>query len=72
MSVPYLGTAVAVVTVGFAIRRKGVLGGSLDTALNAIPYVGALKNAVELVRGDLFPDLAPRPDESTPDEQGTS
>ncbi len=63
VSVPYVGALVAVATVGFAVQRKGVLGGSLDTGLNAIPYLGLLKNALELVVGDFIPDrpLAPPP-----------
>ena len=60
-SIPVVGTAIAVATVVSTIRRKGVISGTIDTGLNAIPFVGAFKNAVELVRGrDLFPDLPPR------------
>ena len=53
-SIPYLGAALAVLTVGSAIRRKGVVGGTLHTALDAIPFVGGLKNAAETVRGRDF------------------
>jgi hypothetical protein len=53
-SIPWVGAAVALLTVGVAIRRKGVVGGTVDTALNAIPFVGALKNAAEVVRGRDF------------------
>ncbi len=56
-SMPWIGMAIAVVTVGSTIRRKGVIGGTLDTGLNAIPIVGAAKTIVEVVRGrDFFPD----------------
>jgi hypothetical protein len=56
-SIPVLGTAIAVATIVSTVRRKGVVGGSLDTGLNATPFVGALKNAVEIFRGrDFFPD----------------
>jgi hypothetical protein len=56
-SVPILGTLVAIATVGATIRRKGVVSGTLDTGLNAVPLVGALKNALEMLRGkDFFPD----------------
>lgn len=56
-SIPIIGTAIAVATVVSTIRRKGVVSGSLDTGLNAIPFVGALKNVAEMVRGrDFFPD----------------
>jgi hypothetical protein len=54
--VPYFGAIVASVTVAEAIRRKGMTGGLMETALNATPFVGAAKNLVELFRGDLIPD----------------
>jgi hypothetical protein len=60
-SIPFLGTVVALVTVGAAIRRKGWLRGVADTALTAVPFVGTAKTAVEVVRGrDMFPDRAIR------------
>jgi hypothetical protein len=56
-SLPVIGAAIAVVTVASAMRRKGVISGALDSMLNAVPLVGAAKNAVEVVRGrDFFPD----------------
>jgi hypothetical protein len=45
---------VAIAAVGTAIRRKGVFGGALDTALDATPWVGAVKNAAEAMRGRDF------------------
>ena len=60
-SVPFFGAIVALGALGFAIRRKGMARGTLDTALNATPFVGAAKTVVELVRGrDIIPDRAPR------------
>jgi hypothetical protein len=54
---PIIGTAIAVATVVATVRRKGLVSGSLDTGLNAMPFVGAIKNAIEVVRGrDFFPD----------------
>jgi hypothetical protein len=59
-SIPILGTAIAAATVLSTVRRKGVVSGTLDTGLNAMPFVGALKNAVEIVRArDVFPDRYP-------------
>ena len=59
-SIPILGTVIAAATVFATIRRKGVVSGTLDTGLNAVPFVGALKNAAEIVRGrDFFPDRYP-------------
>jgi hypothetical protein len=60
-SLPILGAAIAAVAVIGTIRRKGVIGGAFDTALNAMPGIGAAKNAIEFARGkDFFPDR-PRP-----------
>ena len=53
-SIPFIGTAVALLTVGSAMRRKGFFGGAVDTALNAVPFVGAFKNTAEVVRGRDF------------------
>jgi hypothetical protein len=64
-SVPLVGAAVAFATVGMAVRRKGLIGGAVDTGLNAIPLVGALKAGVEWIRGrDLIAD---RPESRSPD-----
>ena len=53
-SLPWVGAAIALVTLGGAIKRKGWFGGSLDTALNAIPFVGGMKNVAEVYRGRDF------------------
>jgi hypothetical protein len=53
-SLPWVGAAIAVFTLAAAIRQKGILGGSVDTALNAIPLVGGVKNAAEMIRGRDF------------------
>ena len=59
-SLPWVGAAVALYTLGSAIRRKGFFGGALDTGLNAVPVVGAVKNAAEIFRGrDFIRDRAP-------------
>lgn len=59
-SIPVLGAAIAAATVFATVRRKGMMGGALDTGLNAVPFVGALKNTIEVMRGrDFFPDRAP-------------
>ena len=56
-SLPIVGGAIAVATVFATMRRKGFFGGVFDTGLNAIPGVGAAKNALEIARGrDFFPD----------------
>ena len=56
-SMPIIGAVIAVATVIATMRRKGVIGGAFDTGLNAMPGIGAAKNALELARGrDFFPD----------------
>jgi len=59
-AVPWIGAAIALVTLGSAIRRKGFVGGTVHTALDAVPFVGGAKNLVEAVRGrDFIPDRVP-------------
>jgi hypothetical protein len=54
---PWVGGLFALATLGSAMRRKGMLRGTLDTALDFIPFVGGVKNAAEAVRGrDLIRD----------------
>jgi hypothetical protein len=65
-SMPWIGGALALATLGTAIRRKGFFGGSVDTALDFIPFVGGAKNLAEAARGRDFirdrrgPDAEPR------------
>ena len=54
--VPFGGTVVAVVLVGSDIKNKGVGKGILNSGIDAIPFVGLAKNAVELFKGDYIPD----------------
>ena len=53
-SLPWIGAAIAILSLGSAIRRKGFLGGTFDTALNAVPYLGGVKNMAEVYRGRDF------------------
>jgi hypothetical protein len=63
-SMPWIGAAIALATVAGTMKRKGVLRGGVDTALNAMPFLGAMKNVAEVVRGrDFIPD---RPVSSLP------
>lgn len=59
-TVPFGGTAVAIVLVGSDIKNKGLVRGIVNSGIDAIPFVGLAKNAVELVRGDFIPDKADR------------
>ena len=53
-SVPFLGGIVAIATIGRAVRRKGLFGGTLDIALDVIPFVSGAKNVMEIARGRDF------------------
>src|SRR5688572_24881483 len=56
-SMPIVGAVIAAATVVATMRRKGFFGGAFDTGLNAMPGIGAAKNAIEVARGrDFFPD----------------
>jgi hypothetical protein len=59
-SIPGVGTVLAIGLVGFDIKRKGVVKGVLNSGLDAIPFVGLTKNAVELFTGDFLPDKKPK------------
>lgn len=60
-SIPYIGTAMAIGMVGYDIKKKGTMNGLLNSGLDAIPFVGLAKNAVEFFAGDIFPDKQPGP-----------
>jgi len=53
-SAPWVGAVVALATLGASMRRKGAVGGVVDTALDFVPFVGGLKNAAEAMRGRDF------------------
>ena len=55
-SIPYVGTAFAIGLVGYDIKKKGVVKGVLNSGIDAIPFVGFGKNAIEFFTGDFFPD----------------
>lgn len=50
-SIPFFGALLAAGLLGSSIRRKGWLRGTADTALDATPFVGALKLGIETLRG---------------------
>ena len=59
-AIPWVGTVIALMTLGSAIRRKGLFGGALDTALDFTPVVGTMKNVAEVGRGRDFIRDRPR------------
>ena len=59
-TIPFGGTAVAVVLVGSDIRNKGLVRGLINSGIDAIPFIGLAKNGIELFRGDFIPDKIER------------
>lgn len=59
-TVPFGGTAVAVLLVGSDIRNKGLVRGIVNSSFDAIPFVGLAKNAIEIFTGDMIADKANR------------
>lgn len=55
-TLPFGGTVIVIALVGNDIKKKGVVKGLLNSGIDAIPFVGLAKNAIELVRGDFIPD----------------
>lgn len=55
-SIPFGGTAIAILLVGSDIRAKGVVNGLINSGIDAIPFVGLAKNGIEIMRGDFIPD----------------
>lgn len=55
-STPVVGTALTVGLAGYDIKRKGLVKGAINVALNATPVVGTVKNVVEIFTGDILPD----------------
>ena len=53
-ALPWIGAAIAVLTVVESMKRKGVVRGGVHSALNALPVVGPMKNMAETVRGRDF------------------
>jgi len=53
-ALPWVGAAIAVLTVAETMKRKGVLRGGVDTALDALPFLGTMKYVAETVRGRDF------------------
>ena len=53
-ALPWVGGLFALATLGSAVRRKGVFGGTADVALDFIPLVGGAKNLAEAMRGRDF------------------
>ena len=58
--VPWVGAAFALAVLASTMRRKGVLRGALDAALDVTPVLGGVKMIAEKIRGrDFIPDRPP-------------
>ena len=55
-SVPVVGAAVAIGLIGYEVKKKGLIKGLVNTALDATPFLGATKNAIEMITGDWLSD----------------
>lgn len=58
--VPFGGAVVVIGLLGHDIKKKGVVRGTINSGLDAIPVLGFAKNAVELFTGDFISDKADR------------
>ena len=57
---PWVGAAFALAVLASTMRRKGVLRGALDAALDVTPVLGGVKMIAEKIRGrDFIPDRPP-------------
>jgi hypothetical protein len=65
---PVVGTAAVIGLAGYEIKRKGVLKGLLNVALDATPVLGVVKNSVEMVTGDWLPDKEDKKEHETPEK----
>jgi hypothetical protein len=55
-TIPVVGAAVAIGLIGYVIKKKGLIKGVANTALDAAPVLGAAKNVIEIFTGDWFSD----------------
>lgn len=55
-TMPVVGAAVAIGLMGYEIKKKGLIKGVVNTALDTTPVLGATKNAIEIFTGDWFSD----------------
>lgn len=58
-SMPLVGTAVVIGLMGYEIKKKGLMKGVVNTALDATPVLGTAKNVIELFTGDWLADKEP-------------
>ncbi len=57
--IPVVGSVLTIGLVGLDIRKKGLIKGSINSGLDAVPFVGTVKGVVEIFTGDLISDKKP-------------
>jgi hypothetical protein len=55
-AMPVVGTAVVIGMTAYEVKKKGLLRGVVNTALDATPLLGSAKNIIEVFTGDWLPD----------------
>ena len=55
-TIPVVGATVGIGLVGYEVKKKGLIKGVVNTALDATPVLGVTKNAIEIFTGDWFSD----------------
>jgi hypothetical protein len=55
-AMPVVGTAVVIGMTAYEVKKKGLLRGVVNTALDAMPLLGTAKNVIEVFTGDWLPD----------------
>jgi hypothetical protein len=59
-AMPVVGTVVAVGLVGYEVKKKGLVKGIANVALDATPVLGVTKNVIEAFTGDWISDKSER------------
>ncbi|MBK9314903.1 MAG: hypothetical protein IPM55_11760 [Acidobacteria bacterium] len=55
-AMPIIGAVAVVGLVGYEIKKKGIVKGLVNSALDATPVVGVAKNTIEMFTGDWLKD----------------
>lgn len=67
-AMPVVGTAVVIGMTAYEIKKKGLVRGIVNTALDATPVLGTAKNVIEVFTGDWLSDKKTSAPETTPEK----
>jgi hypothetical protein len=56
-ALPGIGIGVVILTWGSDVQAKGVIGGTINSGLDAVPLFGIAKFGIEVFTGDWIPDI---------------